>query len=377
MPERLTVVQVLPALESGGVERGTLELARHLVELGHRSIVISAGGRMVESLIRAGSEHLSWDVGHKGLTTLRYVPRLRRYLRAQAVDILHARSRMPAWVAYLAWRGMDPIARPRFVTTVHGLYSVNPYSAVMVKGERVIAVSAAVRDYILRAYPRTDPARIRLIPRGIDPAHHPPGYRPPPAWLAAWQAQYPQLAGKRLITLPGRITRLKGHEDFIALVSRLKALGEPVHGLIVGGVHPRKRRYLDELRARIAAAGLERDISFTGARDDLREIMAVSDLVLSLSAQPESFGRTVLEALALGVPVAGYDHGGVGEQLRRHYPQGCVPLRDLDALVQVCLGLLHTPPPVDVRGLPTLAAMLAATVDLYRELLSASPATGR
>ena len=119
--KKLTVVQILPALESGGVERGTLEVGRYLVQNGHRSIVISAGGRMVEQLRREGSEHIAWDVGAKSLWSLRFVPRLRRFLRDNQVDILHARSRMPAWLAWLAWRGMEPIHRPRFVTTVHGL----------------------------------------------------------------------------------------------------------------------------------------------------------------------------------------------------------------------------------------------------------------
>ncbi len=120
---RLTVVQLLPALESGGVERGTLEVGKYLVDHGHRSIVISAGGRMVEQLQREGSEHLTWDIGRKSLfTLLRYVGRLRRFLRDEKVDILHIRSRMPGWVGYLAWKGMDKSRRPRLVSTVDGLY---------------------------------------------------------------------------------------------------------------------------------------------------------------------------------------------------------------------------------------------------------------
>ena len=364
-PRRLTVVQVLPALASGGVERGTLEVGKYLVEHGHRSIVISAGGRLVEQLLREGSEHLTWDIGRKSPWTLRLVPRLRRFLAENRVDILHARSRMPAWVAYLAWRGMDPATRPRFVTTVHGLYSVNPYSAVMVKGERIIAVSDTVRDYILHHYPGVDAGRIVVIPRGVDAAEYPHGYRPPEAWLTEWRAQFPQLVGKRILSLPGRITRLKGHEDFIELIARLKSAGQPVHGLIVGGVHPRKRRYYNALLAKVQRMGLGADISFTGQRADLREIMAVSDLVLSLSKQPESFGRTVLEALSLGVPVVGYDHGGVGEVLGRLHPEGRVALGDMDDLVQKCHALI-TKRRIAPQSSPyTLDRMLEATLTLY------------
>lgn len=362
---RLTVVQVLPALESGGVERGTLELGKYLVDQGHRSIVISAGGRLVEQLQREGSEHVTWDLGRKNVWTLRHIPRLRRFLQELQPDILHVRSRMPAWVCYLAWKGMAPGKRPRFITTAHGMYSVNRYSAVMTKGERVIAVSNTVSDYLRSHYPELDVARITVIPRGIDPALYFAGYQPAPEWVSLWQAQYPQLIGKKLLTLPGRITRLKGHEDFIQLIARLRSAGEDVHGLIVGGAETKKLAYLAELKNKVAHSGLEPYITFTGQRSDLREIMAISDLVLSLSTQPESFGRTVLEALSLGRPVLGYDHGGVGEQLRLLFPPGAVAPGDWEALVRQCrttmaLGqiTLGSPP-------PTLENMLASTLDLY------------
>lgn len=364
---KLTVVQVLPALESGGVERGTLEVAKYLVQHGHRSIVISAGGRMVEQLEREGSEHVTWDLGAKSPWTLRHIPRLRRFLQEQAVDILHVRSRMPAWVCYLAWRGMDPRRRPRLVTTVHGLYSVNPYSAIMTRGEKVIAVSETVREYLLKHYPRLDPRRIIVIPRGIDPSVYPHGYRPQEEWLTAWYTQYPQLAGKKVLTLPGRITRLKGHEDFIELIGRLLAAGEPVHGLIVGGADTRKHAYLMELKKKVTSAGLADHITFTGQRNDLREIMAISDVVLSLSTKPESFGRTVLEALSLGVPVVGYDHGGVGEQLARLFPEGRVPLGDQEGLAHKCQNALSMTRPQPLISPPTLEGMLVATVAVYTD----------
>lgn len=371
--KRLTVVQTLPALDSGGVERGTLEVGRALVAAGHRSIVISAGGRLVPQLEREGSEHVTWDIGRKSLWTLRLVPRLRRFLLDNHVDILHLRSRLPAWVGYLAWRGMDPAARPRLVTTVHGLYSVNRYSAIMTRGERVIAVSETVREYILTHYPACDPARIVVIPRGIDRAEYPYNFRPDADWLTAWQRQYPHLAGQRLITLPGRITRLKGHEDFIRLISRLRARGLDVHGLIVGGAEAKKRAYLEALQTQVARAGLEEAITFTGQRADLREILAISDLVLSLSTQPESFGRTVLEALSLGVPVAGYDHGGVGEQLRHLLPEGRVSVGDLDAMTALCARWLETPPTVPREHPFTLQAMLEDTLHLYENLARPVP----
>lgn len=370
MVRRLTVVQVLPALEAGGVERGTLEVARALVEAGHRSIVVSAGGRLARRLVEEGSEHVEWPVGRKSPWTLRLVPRLRRLLARERVDILHARSRMPAWVAWLAWRGMDPHARPRFVTTVHGFYSVSRYSAVMTRGERVIAVSKAVRRYVLDHY-RVDPTRVTVIHRGVDPRFYPHGYRPPQRWLDAWYRDHPRLLDRLVLTLPGRLTRLKGHEAFVELVRRLLLERRDVHGLVVGGHEPRHAAYARALERRVREAGLAGRITFLGHREDLREIMAVSNVVLSLSEKPESFGRTTLEALSLGVPAAGWDHGGVGEILERLYPDGRVPPGDLDALARRVAALLERPPPVPAGHPFTLRAMLDRTLALYESLCGA------
>ncbi len=366
-PRKLTVVQILPALQSGGVERGTLEVGKYLVEHGHRSVVISAGGRMVEQLVREGSEHVSWDIGRKSLWTLRLIPRLRRFLIENQVDILHARSRMPAWICYLAWKGMDPKTRPRFVTTVHGLYSVNAYSAVMTKGEKIIAVSEAARDYILRNYPDVPAERIVAIPRGVDPGEFPHGYRPPPTWLKTWQAENPGLSGRKILTLPGRITRLKGHHDFIDLIAQLRDRNLDVHGLIVGGEDPNRRAYAAEVRKAVHDRGLDSALTFTGARTDIREIFSISAIVLSLSNKPESFGRTVLEALSLGVPTVGYSHGGVSEILRTLYPAGAVEVGNVTQLVETVARLLETPAAVRPGNPYTLENMLASTLALYEQ----------
>lgn len=366
--EKLTVLQLLPALQSGGVERGTLEVAQALIDRGHRALVISAGGRLVAPLTAMGGEHIAWPIGKKSLATLLLVGRLRKFLTEEKVDILHARSRVPAWIAWLAWRGMDPATRPRFVTTVHGLYGVNRYSRIMTRGEAVIAVSDTVRRYILEHYPDIEPARISVIPRGVDGAAYAHGWQPDPAWQRGFFAQFPAAQGKWLLTLPGRITRLKGHEDFIALVACLKQCGLPLHGLIVGGATASKRRYLRTLHNQVHAAGLADDISFTGQRDDLKHILAVSRLVLSLSTQPESFGRTTLEALRLGVPTAGYDHGGVGEILGAIYPAGLLPRATVDRTCERVAQLLAHPVAVPTGDFFPLQSMLAQTIALYESL---------
>ena len=365
----LTVAQLLPALQGGGVERGTLEVAGELVRRGFRSIVISDAGRLVPDLLATGSEHVCWPIGRKSPASLRRVRPLRHFLAEQQVDILHARSRLPAWIAWLALRGMAPSTRPHFVTTVHGLYSVNAYSAVMLRGERVIAVSRHARDYILSSYPAVEPDRIRVIPRGIDTAYYRKGYRPDDVWLADWYRQYPQTRDRFVVTLAGRPTRSKGVLDFIDIAGRLRALGIPAHGLLVGDIPAsREARIRRQITTALEETGVGDAVTLTGFRGDLREVMALSDAVVSLSLHPESHGRTVSEALALGRPVAGYAHGGVGEQLSSLFPEGCVEVGDRDAMAQRLAGWFREPPSLeDVTPWP-LSRTLDATLELYLEI---------
>ena len=309
-------------------------------------------------------------MGAKRLATLRYVRRLRAWLARERPDILHVRSRLPAWIGYRAWNGLPPGTRPHLVTTVHGPYTPGWYSAVMVRGERVIAISRMIRDYILKHYPGVDPAVIRVIPRGVDPVAYPYGYQPSAEWLEQWRAQYPQLAGRYVVTLPARLTRWKGQEDSIELINELRRRGLPAHGLLVGEAHARKQGFERELRRKVARLGLTGDVSFIGHRVDLREVMAASNVVVSLSKEPEAFGRVTLEALALGVPVAAYNHGGVAEQLAAIYPAGRVSPGDWRAMADL-LGVwcAHGAPPVPRDQPFTLERMLAATLEVYRELV--------
>ncbi|MFH1498874.1 MAG: glycosyltransferase family 4 protein [Verrucomicrobiota bacterium] len=365
----MKVLQILPELNSGGVERGTLEIARALIAAGHEALVVSNGGRLVAELEALGARHISLPVHKKRLSSLRQVRPLRRLLAEEKPDIVHIRSRVPGWLAWLAWRKLDPATRPHLVSTVHGFYSVNAYSKIMTRGERVIAVSESVRDYVLKNYPDVVNDRIRVIHRGVSPEEFPRGYQPSAEWRAKWVAEHPEFVGKKLLLLPGRITRWKGQADLIRLVAALKAAGHAVQGLIAGETHAKKRAFEEELRALARELGVAGEVTFLGHRADVREVMAVSDVVLSLSRDPEAFGRVSLEAAALGRPVAGYDHGGVSEQLKVLFPQGVVPVGDEVAMQRVCLDLLDTKEAPAVVGAPfTQAAMQAATLAVYAEV---------
>ncbi|MGJ8650818.1 MAG: glycosyltransferase family 4 protein [Opitutaceae bacterium] len=370
----MKVIQILPELNAGGVERGTLEVGKFLVEQGHESIVISNGGRQVEQLEAEGSRHITLPVHKKRLSSLKQVKVLRRLFETEKPDIIHLRSRLPAWLAYLAWRKMDPQTRPRLVTTVHGFNSVNAYSKIMTCGERVICVSNSVKSFVQKNYPSTDSHKLVVIHRGIDPTEYNPSFKPAPEWLDKWHADFPETSGKKLLTLPGRITRLKGHDDFLQIVNALKDHG--YHGIIAGGAHPKKQDYLAEIKERAHALGLGSHVTFTGHRSDLKEVLSHSNIVLSLTQQPESFGRTTLEALSLGTPVIGYQHGGVGEILDKLFPQGKVetgnPQPIISLIQQWESDAEAREPAIDAPF--TLSRMLDATISEYLKLSAATRA---
>jgi glycosyltransferase involved in cell wall biosynthesis len=341
-------------------------------------LVVSAGGRLVESLQAQGGKHLTLDLSRKSPRTLLKIGKLRRLIAEQQVDLVHVRSRMPAWVTLAAWKLLPTHSRPRLLTTVHGLNSVNAYSQVMTYGERVIAVSNCCRDYVLENYPQTDPSKVLVIHRGVDSAQFPYGHQPSDAWLTQWQADFPQLAGQFVVLLPGRLTRFKGHFDFLEVLGQLQQQDVPVHGLIVGGEDPRRTKYAQSLYQQVQDLGLQSTVTFTGHRSDLREIMSAADAVVSTSIQPpESFGRTVLEAVRLGRPTIGYAHGGVGEVLSTVYPSGRVPLQDTAAmagkLAEVYRGELAPPAATEAFE---LSQMIKTEIDLYETMVTGSTVSG-
>ena len=366
---RLTVVQLLPALESGGVERSTLEIAEGLVRAGHRALVVSAGGRLLPALLQTGAEHFTLDIGRKSLLALRHLPALKQLFTDEQVDVVHARSRLPAWLGWKAVQGMAGATRPHFVTTVHGLNSPGWYSEVMTRGERVVCVSDTVREYVLQHYPRTDPDRLRVIPRGIDTAQFPRATQPDAAARSQVAALHPALAGHGpLLLLPGRGTRLKGHVDALRLLAALRAQGSAACLWLPGAREAGREAYIAEMENEASRLGIAGSVAFTAPTTRIAEAYAACDLVLQLSRKPEAFGRTVIEALSVGRPVLGWAHGGVGELLAGLQPAGAVPAFDETRLAATAQALLAQPPPALATMPYTLQAMQDATLALYQEL---------
>ncbi len=301
----LTVMQLLPELESGGVERGTLEMGRHLVMKGHRSIVVSAGGRLVAQLEKDGSEHIGKNIGSKSPIALLHILPLRRLMKKEKVDILHLRSRMPAWIGYIAWKSISRKYRPVLITTFHGFYSVNAYSAIMAKGEGVIAISKSIRKHIIENYDRE--TNVKLIFRGVDTDY----FDSKNIDLSRKQ----KLANtwdldkeRKIIMLPGRLTQWKGQELF--LKSLLIVNNSDFAAVLVGDTLDNPG-YTAELEELIEKNGLTGTARLVGHCSDMPAAFMLADIVLSTSSlEPEAFGRTTVEAMAMGKPVIATAHGG-------------------------------------------------------------------
>ena len=304
------VLQVVPRLEAGGVERGAVDVAAAIIEAGGVALVASAGGSMVRDVERAGGRHLALPADSKNpLVMQANVRRLRRILHRHGVDVVHARSRAPAWSALLATRP----GPARFVTTFHGCYGASNrakrlYNSVMARGERVIAISRFIADHAREVY-GLDPGRLRIVPRGIDLKSFAPAAVSPERigrLAAAWRLT----DGAPVVMLPGRLTRWKGQHVLLEAFARL---GRPdAHCLLVGGGKDRGR-YRRDLMAQLSRAGIASSVRITGHCDDMPAAYMLADVVVSASTEAEAFGRVAAEAQAMGRPVVATDHGGARE----------------------------------------------------------------
>ncbi len=328
----MRIVQLLPELNEGGVERGVVELSRELVARGIESVVISAGGRLADAVEADGGMHVRLDVASKNpLTALQRARSLRKVLSGLAPDLIHARSRVPAWLAVLANRSLHI----PFVTTVHGFNSVSPYSRVMTYGDRVICVSSAIKAYVQEHYGVTDD-RLVVIPRGVDLQTFDPENLDR-AFMDEFTAGQ-GLTGKFVVTSVGRITQLKDYETLIRAVALARKDIPNLCCLVVGGVRRDKEGYFSSLQKLVEEEQVGDIIHFTGSQSKVAEIYALSNVVISSSKKPESFGRSAAEALAMGVPVVATGHGGI-----------------LDIVVEGKTGYLFPPGNAEV-----LAAKIAA-----------------
>ncbi len=325
--EQVTVAQLLPELEGGGVERGTLEMGRFLAQEGHRSLVVSGGGRLVRQLEQEGSRHIFMKVGIKSPSSLRYILALRKFFLKENVDVVHLRSRFPAWVGYLAWLSLPPAKRPLLVTTFHGFYSVNAYSAIMTRSEVIIAVSRSIQNHIKEQYRKTE--NVHLVFRGIDQKVFDPemvSKERVEALAAQWQLD----RSKTVIMLPGRVTRLKGQGVFL---KSLKYVTSSCYQAIIVGDGAENSGYFRELQEYVSKECLADKVVFAGHCSDMAAAYLLADVVISASSnKPEAFGRTTAEAMAMAKPVIATAHGGSLEIVVDKETGWLVPPADPEAM---------------------------------------------
>ena len=301
----MKIVQIIPELNEGGVERGVVELNREFVRLEIESFVISAGGKLVNQIEKDGGNHITFDVCSKNIfTSFSRIRGLKKILKNLKPDIIHVRSRVPAWLVHFANKSL----KIKVVSTVHGFNSVGFYSSIMQKADAVICVSNSIKEYIQKHY-NTNENKITVIPRGIDLELFNPK-NIDNSFIENFKKEF-NLENKFIISSVGRVTQLKDYETFIKAILIVKNEIPNVAALIVGGVRSDKEDYLNSLKKLIKELNLEENIIFTGSQSKIEQIYALSDVVISSSKKPESFGRAVAEAICMNKPVIATNHGGV------------------------------------------------------------------
>jgi glycosyltransferase involved in cell wall biosynthesis len=309
---KTTILQVLPALDTGGVERGTIDMVQAIVAAGGVALVASAGGRMVSQVERAGGRHIGMALMTKDpLNIWLNAGRLARIIRKEGVDLVHARSRAPAWSALGAARR----TKIPFVTTWHGIYGEDflgkrAYNSVMAQGDRVIAASRYIADRVISQY-RVDSSRLRIIPRGVDVALFSPqavGGDRVHRLAQAWRIP----TGAQVVMLPARVTRWKGAEAFLQAAGSLAR--KNVFFVLVGSDQGRED-FSARLVKEATRLGILEQVRLAGHCDDMPAALLLADVVVNASQKPEPFGRNVIEAQAMGRPVVALNHGGAAETI--------------------------------------------------------------
>jgi glycosyltransferase involved in cell wall biosynthesis len=375
------VLQVLPALGAGGVERGTIDVAAALTAAGWRAVVVSSGGPLVREVERAGATHLSLPVESKNPLVMRAnIDRLAEVIRAHDIDIVHARSRAPAWSA----RGAAARCGVHFVTTFHGTYNAgNPlkktYNAIMTKGERVIAISDFIGEHVVAEY-GAERGRVVVIPRGIDLATFDRAAVSAERMIRlaqTWRLD----DGVPVVMLPGRLTEWKGQSVMIEAVARLGR--HDIRCILVGDDQGRAG-YRKRLEEEIARHGLDHVVHIVGHCNDMPAAYMLADVVVSAATAPEAFARTVVEAQAMGRPVVATAHGDAALQAGHGKMAWLVPPGDAAALAEALGQALSLTPSERRTWGPHAIALARArlsqhllrrqTLQVYDELLRAGPA---
>jgi glycosyltransferase involved in cell wall biosynthesis len=383
LPPGFTLLQVVPELETGGAEQTTVDVARAVVAAGGRALVASRGGRLVSRLQADGGRLVPMPADSKNpLVMIGNARRLAGLIRRERVNLVHARSRAPAFSALWAARA----THTPFVATYHGVYRATSglkrwYNAVMTRGDLVIANSDYTRDHVLAEH-GLSPDKVVSIPRGVDLDRFDPA-KVGPERLAALRTAWGVAADdpRTKILLAGRLTRIKGHLTIIAAAAQLKAEGRNEFLILFAGDDQGRTEYREELGGAIAAAGLQDVVKIVGHCDDMPAACLLSDVAILPTIVPESFGRAAVEPQAMGRPVIASAHGGTVETVVDGVTGWLVPPGDADAWAAALVRAIDAGPQQRAemgrtamsraRQLYRVDAMCAATMAAYERVLEA------
>lgn len=321
----MNILQILPELNIGGVETGTVDFARYLVEKGHKSVVVSSGGRLVDSLVQGGSRHYELKVHKKNLFSILFaIKPLIKIIEDEQIDIVHARSRVPAWIAYFACLQ----TKAQFATTCHGYYKSILTSRVMGWGKRVIVPSRIIGHHMIEDF-KTNSEVVRCIARSVD--------------LNRFEGikRKEHDPTKLVISIVGRITPLKGHSYFLKAMARVIREVPYAKVRVIGSAPAKKPYYLEDLKMLAKRLGISDRVEFLGARSDVPALLAETDILVMSSIEPESFGRVILEAQAARCPVVATQVGGVVDIIDDEETGLLVPPKDTEAMATQILRLIH------------------------------------
>ena len=326
--KQIAVMQVLPHLNSGGLVSGAVEVAKELVNSNFKSLVVSSGGYKENEILRNNSILEKLPVHSKNIfTIISNKKKLIDLAIKHNVNVIHARSRAPAWSAYFAAKELNL----PFVTTFHGTYGTEnflkkKYNSIMLKGHVIIAISKFIKQHIHGEYGITK--NIYVIPRGVNTNIFSPK-KVSSARLINAAKKINIEDNDKIILLPGRLTNWKGHKLALKAISILKVKNCKL--VFIGDLQGRVK-YRNELINLATNLNITNKVIFINHTRDLPSYLMLSDIVLSCSTKPEAFGRTVLEAQAMGKPVIAFNHGGSVELINDNENGTLCKVGDIDDL---------------------------------------------
>ena len=375
------VMQILPALNVGGVERGTIEVARAIIEAGGKAIVVSSGGQLVPQLQRIGAVHITLPVHVKNPLKWGGVRReLRKAMVAYHVDIVHVRSRAPAWIALPAARSLNL----KVISTIHGKFGATNffkrrYNQKMLQADHVIAISHYVKSLITTHYPKAAiEDKFTVVHRGVDMRYFDPAVVKQGRIInEATRLALPD--DRPVVMMPARPSPWKGHQILLQAVAKMP---QKNFTLVLLGIADARPKFYDSIDVQVKRLGLESIVRLAEKSTDVPAAMMLADVIVMPSIEPEPFGRVAIEAQAMGRPVVAFNHGGATESITDGQTGFLAEPNNVDDLAEKITQALSLGPRqrkklaeaaiAHIEGEFTITKMCDTTIAIYESLLESS-----